>query len=85
MTIHDRPIHEHLKCPRCHVSLSRYDTMCWACRHVVKPPGIYIKYVWIWMSLKVTAAAIVVVVLLKYKTQVFGVVLAAIRSIVKPQ
>jgi hypothetical protein len=35
-------IHEHHKCPRCQVSLSRNDTICWACRYVVKPPGVYI-------------------------------------------
>jgi hypothetical protein len=76
-------VHERVKCPRCQVSLGRQDTVCWACRHVVKPPGVYIKYVWIWMSLKVAAAAVTVLLLLRYKTEVEGVVHAALRSILQ--
>jgi hypothetical protein len=75
--------HRHVKCPRCQVSLSRTDTICWACQHVVKPPGVYIRYVWVWMSLKVAVAAAVVVLLLKYKTQVEGVMRLAIQSVLK--
>ena len=78
-------VHEHIKCPRCHVALGRYDTVCWACRHVVKAPGVYIKYAWVWMTLKVAVAAVAVIMLLRYKTEVVGVVQAAIRSLVKPQ
>jgi hypothetical protein len=52
---------------------------------VVKAPGVPIKYAWVWKSLKVAAAVIAVVVLLRYKTEVVGVVQAAIRSLVKPQ
>lgn len=63
--------------------LSRDDTICWACRHVVKPPGIYIKYVWIWMSLKVAVAAALVLLLLKYRTQLQGFMHAAIRSVLQ--
>ena len=75
--------HKHARCPRCQVSLSRNDTVCWACRYVVKPPGVYIRYVWIWTSLKVLVAAATVLLLLKYKTQVEGVMQAAIRSVLK--
>ena len=76
-------VHEHAKCPRCRVPLGRSDTICWACHHVVKAPGMYIKYVWVWMSLKVAVAAVAVVLLLKYKTEVEGVMQAAIRSVLK--
>ena len=75
--------HKHVKCPRCQVSLSRTDTVCWACRYVVKPPGAYVRYVCIWISLKVAAAAVAVLLLLKYKTQVEGVMQAAIRSMLQ--
>ena len=78
-------VHAHIRCPRCQVALGRYDTICWACRHVVKAQGVSIKYAWVWTSLKVAAAAIAVVVLLKYKSEVVGVVQYAIRSLVKPQ
>ncbi|HXB74568.1 MAG TPA: hypothetical protein VNY05_40410 [Candidatus Acidoferrales bacterium] len=86
MTLHQRSharSHGHVKCPRCHVPLGRSDTLCWACRHVVKPPGMYIKYVWVWMSLKVAVATLAVVLLLKYKTEVEGVMRAAISSMLK--
>ena len=76
-------IHEHVKCPRCHVTLGRYDTICWACRHVVKAPGMYIKFIWIWTSLEVAAGVAAVLVLVKYRAQLQGVVQAAIRSVLK--
>src|SRR5258708_10305332 len=77
-------LHEHVKCPRCQVALGRFDSVCWACRHVIKAPvGTYIKYVWIWTTLQVAAALVAVVVLIKYRTQVEAIVQAAIRSILK--
>jgi hypothetical protein len=81
---HERS-HRHVKCPRCQVPLGRSDTVCWACHHVVKPPGLYIRYVWIWMSLKVAVAAALVVLLLKYRTQVEGVMHSVIRSLLQSQ
>ena len=63
--------------------LARSDTICWACHHVVKAPGVYIRYVWIWIALKVAAAALAVALLLNYKTQLEVVVRAAIRSMLK--
>jgi hypothetical protein len=65
------------------VPLGRADTICWACRHLVKRPGVYIKYVWIWTSLELAAAIAVVVVLVKYKTQVEGALQTAIRSVLQ--
>ena len=65
------------------MTLGRYDTICWACRHVVKAPGMYIKYVWVWTALEVAAGLTAVVVLIKYRVAVQGVVEAAIRSVVK--
>lgn len=76
-------VHEHIECPRCHVALGRHDTVCWACRHVVKVPTFYIRYVWIFMALKVGAAALLVVLLVKYRTEVEGVVQSALQSLIK--
>ena len=44
---------------------------------------MYIKYVWVWMSLKVAAGTLAVVLLLKYKTEVEGVMRAALSAALK--
>jgi len=65
------------------VELGRRDTVCWACHHVIKTPGVYIKYVWVWMSLKVAGAMVAVVLLIRYKTQVEAVLRTALQSLLK--
>jgi hypothetical protein len=45
---------------------------------------MYIKFIWVWMSLEVAAGVAAVVVLVKYRVAVEGVVQSAIRSIIKP-
>jgi predicted nucleic acid-binding Zn ribbon protein len=77
-------IHAHQKCPRCQAPIGRADTMCWACRHVVVPPRIHTRNVWLVPLLEVLAAAVIVVFLLKYRTQVVGTLRAALRSLLKP-
>jgi len=77
-------VHEHIKCPRCQVSLGRHDTICWACRHVVKVPSFYVRYVWVFMTLKAGVAVLLVFFLVKYRHQVEGIMQSALQSLIKP-
>jgi hypothetical protein len=75
--------HLHEKCPRCKVSIGRQDTLCWACRHVLKKPSDYNANIWLVVTLKVLAAGVLVAFLLKFRTQVEGTLQAAVRSLLK--
>ena len=77
--------HQHLKCPRCHVSVGRADTICWACRHVLKAPVLPVKYVWLWRSAQVLAGAVVVILLIKYRVQLQFILQDSVRSLIKPR
>jgi len=50
---------------------------------VIKQPGVYIRYAWIWTGLELATAAGLLVVLVKYRTYVEGLVQAAIQSVLK--
>jgi hypothetical protein len=76
-------IHAHQKCPRCKVPIGRTDTLCWACRHVIIPPRVHTRNVWLVPLLEALAAAVLVVFLVKYRTQVEGTMQAALRSLLK--
>ena len=55
--------------------------MCWACRHVIVPPRVYTRNLWLVPLLEVLAAALLVVFLVKYRTEVEGTMQAALRSL----
>jgi len=77
-------VHQHAKCPRCHVSISRYDNICWACRHELKKPGLPIQYVWIWRSILAVSGAVAVILVIKYRMQLQFILQDAVRSLIKP-
>jgi hypothetical protein len=57
--------------------------MCWACRHVVIPPRVHTRNIWLVTLFEVLAAGTLVGFLLKYRTQVEGTLHAALRSLLK--
>jgi hypothetical protein len=57
--------------------------MCWACRHVIVPPRVHTRNVWLVPLLQVLAAWALIAFLMKYRTQVEGTVHAALRSLLK--
>jgi hypothetical protein len=65
------------------VPIGRQDTLCWACRHVLKVPSVYSANIWLFLILKVLAAGVLVAFLLKYRTQVAGTMHTALRSLLK--
>jgi hypothetical protein len=70
-------------CPRCHVPLGRQDTLCWACRHVLKAPAVYDANTWLFLILKLLAVGAVIVVLLKYRAQLEATMQSTLRSLLK--
>jgi hypothetical protein len=57
--------------------------MCWACHHVVIPPRVHARNVWLITLLEVVAVGALIALLLKYRTQVEGTVHTALRSLLK--
>jgi hypothetical protein len=65
------------------VPIGRGDTLCWACRHVLKAPSVHTTNVWLVPLLKALAAGALIALLLKYRIQVEGTMHTALRSLSK--
>ena len=63
--------------------IGHQDTLCWACRHVLRVPSVYRANILLFLIFKVLAAGLLIVLLLKYRRQVEATMQTALRSLLK--